>query len=422
MQKQASVGSASLGDSVTYTLSLTVSGGPVSDVILQDTLPAGVTFTSFLSAPLGTTPSQNGQNLQWALPTLPIGPYQITYSVKLATALTGVLTNNVQLTSPTLPTETASSNVTVAGNYTVQIAVYNEAGELVKLLLAQSFSEPVNDFFLPAGNAITALQGNGSTIPIDYKGLLIGTWDGYTQGGNLAADGTYLLKVDSIDPHGVATSVTRPVIVNRKLSKVAVDIFNEAGEVVRHLFAFAADSSGDEMTNVALSSGILAPGAAGTGSAPSTIQIVVQTTGLPVTIIWDGTQDGGSLVTAGDYQIGVSWEDGSGGKQEISRGILVVGGGRPGGGIFAAPNLLTLGTGVSSTNFQISSANPHTLKVSVYTLAGELVAVRQGAVGTNSVVWNATGAASGIYLAAVDVLNANGELTQKKLLKVLVIR
>jgi hypothetical protein len=46
----------------------------------------------------------------------------------------------------------------------------------------------------------------------------------------------------------------------------------------------------------------------------------------------------------------------------------------------------------------------------------------EGPAGTNQAAWNASGLASGIYLAVVDLSGANGAQLGRQVLKVAVIR
>jgi hypothetical protein len=64
-----------------------------------------------------------------------------------------------------------------------------------------------------------------------------------------------------------------------------------------------------------------------------------------------------------------------------------------------------------------------TLVYRVYDMAGELVQSSAfGPAGTNLATWDASGVASGMYLAVVDALNAEGGLVGRKNLKIVVIR
>ena len=129
---------------------------------------------------------------------------------------------------------TASANVVVVGTYTVTIAVYNEAGELVKKIAVLQLSEPVGNLQWPSGTAITGLN---QTLSFYDLGHLIGQWDGTNSNGNPVSNGVYHIQVSSSDPTGVVTTLTQEVTVSRVLTLLSADIYNEAGEIVRHLYS-----------------------------------------------------------------------------------------------------------------------------------------------------------------------------------------
>src|SRR5208283_4651723 len=128
----------------------------------------------------------------------------------------------------------ACVNVLTTGQYTVKIGLYNSAGELIMSLPVSQYSQAISSFNLSSG-AITAVSGTGSSTTIYFSGVPIGTWNGMDSSGNPVVNGEYYMKVDSISNMGADTSVTQPIIVNRSLYKVAVKIYNEAGEVVKNL-------------------------------------------------------------------------------------------------------------------------------------------------------------------------------------------
>jgi hypothetical protein len=66
--------------------------------------------------------------------------------------------------------------------------------------------------------------------------------------------------------------------------------------------------------------------------------------------------------------------------------------------------------------------NAWTLSVKIYTIAGQMVPANISQTpGTAIAQWNATGIASGIYIALVEVLNANGGVIEQQTLKILVL-
>jgi hypothetical protein len=65
--------------------------------------------------------------------------------------------------------------------------------------------------------------------------------------------------------------------------------------------------------------------------------------------------------------------------------------------------------------------NAYSIKVRVYTIAGQLVQVLTSPQGSPIVPWNATGMASGIYIAVMEIDNSNGGVINRQRLKVLLI-
>ncbi|HVZ81232.1 MAG TPA: DUF11 domain-containing protein [bacterium] len=407
----------SAGVTETYTLRLVVTGGSANGVQVDDPLPAGLTFVPPAAASAGAVVYDAGTTqLTWTLPANSApGTYTCSFQASVEQGLTcGTLVNTASLAYTGLVGQrSASAAISTQCAYTVHIGVYNEAGELVKLLPVQQATQPILNITLPT-QTITGLKGTGSSIPIYYGGTLIGTWDGTTNNGTLATNGTYHLKIDNVDPQGVVTNVARMVSVDRHLVKVSTDIYNGAGEVIRHLFTYVDDPAGSVLTNVATDSDRIDPGVTGP------IQVTLVNTGTPVTLTWDGTTDAGSYATPGHYQMQVHWDDGAGGTSDISRGLLVVSDVHPGDAIIAKPNVLNAKNGFQA-QFIDPSGLPRTVSYHIYDLAGELVAAKDGPLGGGLNDWDASGQASGLYLAVVEIRNMNGGLMQRNILKVLVI-
>ena len=173
------------------------------------------------------------------------------------------------------------------------------------------------------------------------------------------------------------------------------------------------------MIDMALSSSVVDP--TGNGGTHGGVTLVVAASTSSVTLTWDGTNDAGSLVTAGHYQIQAHWSDGKGGSSDITRGILVAPHRDPvRDWVWAYPNRLSTGTGNPYAVF--SSVDPNlTLIIRIYDLAGELVGERRGLGGTPDTTWDASGLASGLYLVLVEGRNAQGRLEGTKTLKLLVV-
>ncbi len=298
-----------------------------------------------------------------------------------------------------------TASVLVPAPIQVKINIYNEAGELVKVLLAQNFSQPVSAFQLSA-TSITSANG---VVWVYVAGVLVATWDGTSADGTPVTNGTYFIKADNIDPLGVVTTITQEVTVSRALSTITVSVYNEAGEVVKHLYVNVAAAVDVPIQSLQLSAGIIQPGDATAAGAPTATTIRVDIPGDAITLVWDGTNDAGSVVTNGQYFVEAHWVNGQGtGNQTITQQVSVLNSARgmlP-GQIYAEPNLLSAGQ--TATVLRINAAPGLTLKARFYDVAGELASTAQGSTGSNQVSWDSAGMARGLYLAVVELYGPNG--------------
>ncbi len=414
------------GTTLIYNLNLTVTGNSVSGVVVTDTLPANVTYVgpgtnNPASLP---TPVYNAalDDLTWILPSLSAGSYQLSYQTQVnSTVVAGtVLTNRAVMTNPGSAPVTSAVPVTVYGSYNVKIGVYNEAGELIDTILTEQLSAPIQNIVLESSNAITSLSGPNNAVTIYYGGQPIGVWTGVTSAGTLVTNGSYYIKVDNVGSTGEEVSTTQEVTVSRTLYTSTILIYNEAGEVVKHLYAYTSDPGSVGVASVQLSATVIQPGPSSPGT-PSDLTITLSN---GTTVVWDGTSDGGTYVQSGMYLVEVHTTDGTGGEETVVKQVTVNdrNTAQGEGTVTAWPNVLN-GSGASwTTTFNSNSSLSLTLNVSVYTVAGELVQKISGPVGTNQATWNASGLASGIYLAVVDLTNANGYSMGRQIVKVAVIR
>jgi flagellar hook assembly protein FlgD len=389
---------------------------------VTDYLPAHLIFGGFGPVPAGVTTNwiAGTRVVQWALGDLPVGAVTLTYQAMVDSYVQqgSVLTNNAQVTSLSNPVpKKASVDVTMAKIYTVKLAVYNEAGELVKSIWVQELSQQITDFDLNSAT-ITSLDGK---VYVEVKGAVIASWDGTNQGGDPVSNGEYYVKVDNVDPFGVVNSVSQMVKVNRSIAKVQVQIYNEAGEIVRHLYSYVNDPSGAPMTSMSLSSSVIKPTADTTPDGAGT-NVVNITTPNGVTLVWDGRGDNGAVVTNGRYEVAVYYTDGKGGQEAITQAVTVESTNTPSGytEIYAAPNVLK--AGVTTTTVKVKTGMSLTVGVKLYDVAGELVKTLQGQAGADQAALDAGDLASGLYFAIVDLTDAQGRLIGKKTLQIVIQR
>jgi flagellar hook assembly protein FlgD len=296
------------------------------------------------------------------------------------------------------------------------ISVYNGAGEKVSTVLTEHLFEPLLNFNFGGNTVITTMSGAGSAVTLYAGGDPVGSWNGTTQDGSPATNGTYYIKVDNIDNMGEDRSTTQTVQVSRAFYQTTVDIYNEAGEVVRRLYLFADNPGAPGSTGIQFSTKTIAPGANLGAGVPSQLTVTLSN---GTTLVWDGTGDNGSYVTGGQYLVELHTVDGSGGETVFSQQVSVIDGHRSNGvgTITAWPNVLGA-AGPPLTTFHSDSSLPETLEVSVYDSAGELVRPAQkGPAGQGWVSFDGSGLASGIYLAVVRIDNPAGGLQGRHNLK-----
>jgi len=406
---------------LTYTLNFSVLGNSATGLVVTDSLPSEVSYQSTLSAPSGTSVNLSQPPLAVFSPPSPLstGNYQIIYSVRVNDFLRGgtILTNRAQLTHLTGAPVTATASVRVTGEFTVRIGVYNEAGEVVKQFPVEHFSQPIDNISLKADNVITSLY---DVIGVYYQGYLIGTWDGTNARNDPAPNGVYHIKIDNIDSLGVVKSTTQQATVSRTLYRSSILIYNEVGEVVRHLYSYVDDPGQGTIDGVQLSTSVFRPSYAPSAGAPSQLNITMSN---GTTVVWDGRNDGGTIVQSGQYFVEIHSYDGQGGETQLTQRVSVQGGDRTNGAgtVTARPNLINP-VQAGPITFVSDALVSMTLRVSLYTMAGELVRIIDGPSGQNTASWDGLYVASGTYLAVVESRDVQGGLANKQVLKIQIIR
>jgi flagellar hook assembly protein FlgD len=290
----------------------------------------------------------------------------------------------------------------------VRVAVYNAAGELVKEILVTKTLTTVDSI---TGQSDTLINAVGDVVDLYWKGAWIGSWDGTNTDGKAVNNGEYFVKVDSIDPYGVTKTVTMDVTVNRRVERLDITIYNAAGEAVRHLTSVEAADLGPNAVSVALSTDVIQPGGLVSG-VPSTLTI-----SLPngTTAVWDGRSDTGDSVADGQYYVEVRSEGNGGGGTVVVKNVAVLGS-NPGNRVTARPNVLT------SSMPTVAFVGPvgTTVKVVVYTAAGEKASTAWGISGVGTVSWDSTGSASGVYLAVASTYDSSGKFLNRNVIKLIV--
>jgi uncharacterized repeat protein (TIGR01451 family) len=437
LSKNSSEHQANPLDIITYSLVYSNPGSsPVVGATLTDNLPPSSQM-QYVAGSASAGGNYNGSNntLNWTLPPVPAGTavtvtYQIQALLVAATAQSNSLVNTAKLTYPG-GSVSATNTVTVQGSYVIHLAVYNESGELIKTYAAFELNTSISNFTIVNGNLTTDSQ----SVSILYNGVSVGIWDGTDSTDTKVSNGTYIIKIDSTDPFGVTTTVSKDVSVLIGRNVLTATIFNEAGEAVKHfsqadLQALVAGGSGVlqaldyDVAQIRLPSNVIEPDYSGSSSSNKVLTIVM---GSGRTFTWNGEGDNGAILTPGTYYIQFQSQVQGQADQEISLMIRIEGGANGISGVVLAPNPIRVSqlTQIPYFNINLNAANISSTTVKIYTTAGELVKpMLTNDSGNPTVVhWDVVhnNIASGTYIAVIELNSSNG-MIGRKILKAVVIR
>jgi len=245
-------------------------------------------------------------------------------------------------------------------------------------------------------------------------GRVLGTWDGTNTSGSAVGNGTYYVKVDSVDAYGTTTSVTKQLTVNRAVSKVELVVYNQAGEVVRHLAATWSGPIAD-VTQAKLTASVISP----TNGPSEGVTATSVMSGSAVLGVWDGRNDNGDIVNNGQYYIEVKVDDGKGAHSTLELVVSVLSDRSGGKTMVVKPNVLTRDNPVGAIDGGVLGG---TVNVKVYSLTGSLVGNLTGVVGAGTVSLDSRPYASGVYILVGEVKDGNGKVTQDFRTKVMVVK
>jgi hypothetical protein len=258
--------------------------------------------------------------------------------------------------------------------------------------------------FAPESGGLALAQAVGSELTL--------AWDGRNRQGQWAASGLYTLLMTQTDPFGSTTSFSASVQLLRQGLDVMVDIYNSAGERVRH-FSLNAPSGPSRLD---LDQGGFVPLSLG----GQDLKIVVADGS---SLDWDGRNDRGELLSSGSYLIKVRGHQG-GKPIVLSREVILLQalGAEPLQGALVAPN--PLGPAQRLLRVLLPHAHPGlALRARIYGLSGELAAQLHQRGPDGSLSWDVegAGAAAGVYLIELQALDAQGRW-HRKVLKAAVLR
>jgi uncharacterized repeat protein (TIGR01451 family) len=401
------------GDTVRYDLTLHVTGSSADSVTVTDVLPTGLiaSTVSFVSGPAGTV---SGNTITWVLGTVSMGEVAVAFTVQvdLGVEANSVLRNLGHATSTSASTADAFTDTKIRGDVQVTVAVYNEAGEVVKSFPVKYLSNVVDGMDLSSNGVLSNV---GDSVTMTWGGgRVLGSWDGTGNSGQLVGNGTYYVKVDSVDAYGTTTSVTKPLSVNRAVSTVGLTVFNQAGEAVRHLMQTYSGPI-DNITEARLTASVISP-TNGTSEGVTTTAVM---SGSALLGTWDGRNDGGNIVNNGQYYIELKVDDGKGAHSTVDLTVSVLATSGGGQTMVVRPNVLTKDHPVGTIDGGVAGG---TVSVKVYSLTGSLVETLNGVPGSGTAQLNGANLSSGMYILVGEVKKADGTVSQNFHTKVMVVK
>ncbi len=449
-------------DTATYTQTLTSTYTitATSTNTHTNTLTATLTYTS--TSTYTNTPANTSTVTQTASPTCSVTLTKTcTYTFTITITITATHTNTLTTTSTTTKTATASitysmtstetntitasitntltttATATITGTsqpfpYAMNISVYNEAGELVKVVANTTTSQEAQNMQLLLNGSQTGLvlPGSGTSLiirmpdietPNQAKGGYADfTWDGTNSAGQDVANGVYYIKETTTDPYGHTNTITKQVTALDETQYVQINIFNSAGELVQTIKA-PYDGISQTSLNITNNTNNNAVLPVGNGAPPITINYTATNA-----VTWDGKNTQGNYLQSGVYEIQIVVNTNRGYNTSISKTVTILNEGTANllGIVKSLPNPYT-GNTATPLKFTWQPSAGGVIKIKVYNMAGELVRTLIGDLGTGSINWDLKSVsgqtvASGVYVCVVEGVDNAGN-KERKIVKIFAI-
>jgi hypothetical protein len=298
---------------------------------------------------------------------------------------------------------------TYVPRFSFNIAIYNSAGELVRLLAGDLSSpdDPAVGFKL---SSPTLLPGSSDPLHVLAGGADL-VWNGGNDSGQAVSGGVYYVKLEVRDPFGHVEAFSREVSVFAPATPYSIRIFNSAGELVRTLEAPA---------NMASAPSRLDAGKGGVASLGAGISFDL---GNGSSLDWDARNDSGQKVASGTYHAELLVQQQGSGTVIHSTSVAVL---HSSEDFFAGaalmPNPLNSASGLKA-EFRLAQGQGLALTGRLYNLAGELVLSSSNDLDPDKIILDLSGrgASSGTYVLAVTAKAPWGS-TQKKVFKLALVK
>ena len=315
-------------------------------------------------------------------------------------------TPNVYCSDPyatPIPTEgPCLSNAVPNGQAWMEICDRSNNG-LTKVLWKQSISLASNWPSLVALSPSNQMTSLTSFLYITYSASVIGTWDGTDIYGNQVPNGCYAVHLRCTDSSGNFQELFLPVLVNRPIGRLLVTVRDATAKAVRLLYSYINDpGTATNVSSMNLSTGSFQPSYCGGANTQATIALNNGTN-----LVWDGRDDKGTILPAGNYTIDLCSSDGTNITHLTSPlATAPLNEASAATTVWASPNPAPAG-GVVIV-LANSCGQPLTLNLNVYDSGNALVKTALGAAGTSQTALNTSGLPAGTYQIKVSVLDPLG--------------
>jgi uncharacterized repeat protein (TIGR01451 family) len=417
----------------TVTATSTQTASSTATATRSATPTASFTFTATPSATV--TPSFSGTPTvsftRTGTPSATETPsFSSTPSATLTATPTASPSQSATFTeSPTVTQTWTASPTPIPVPHHVKLAVYNSAGELVKVLFDGAAQYQLGQLafdrdVVPGGEGALAIQFPGYLWDAE-RGYQVGgtTWDADNSGGQPVAGGVYYIKAEIVDAFGQVTTLQKSVQVLSVSPENTLSIYNSAGEVVATVPLPVSGTA--RFASLKLKEASFAPefdAATGEPAGSGYAFVLTDEQGVEVTAAWNGLGNRGLPVASGSYLAELVYSaPGGGGRRVVeTKAFTILQGLSPAtlDGSFVSPNPSQRGADLV-LNYKVASA--YSVVARLYNLDGELVKQAEDPGQSGKLRFGTKGLASGVYLMKVERLSGTSSAA-RLLLKVAVVQ
>ena len=406
------------------TLSVTVTRSPLPSTSPSNSRTpspsATPTFTVSTSLSAGRTGTLSATLT--ALPSRTASPHA-TATRTASTSPTGTATRLPTLTRTATASPSPSPGLTwtPASLLRISFLVFNSAGEKVREFHPDL---SLKELPLSVGSQVSAFipdAGQSAELQLSPGAAMLG-WDGSNDQGQWVAGGNYHLQLAFSDPWGKVTTFNAQTTVIREPSELDVQIFNSAGELVRHMLNRAVPSQESELT-ISGSAFVPPPQALNPDLRSPGKGVLIDFDGTgPGGLTWDGRNDHGEVVASGSYLVQASLQIPGRKALVFSRDVSVLDASPQAllDGALLLPNPLRVRGGQLEIRGAAGPGASQELTARLYSLDGQFVTLAQAAPAGQLALRLPRELAAGIYLVELSAVDLGGS-RHRKLLKMALV-